>query len=156
MHSGDCDDSDWSTLCSYCKGYPVDKWDQLVADCPLFLMNEDENAPTPYGQRGFEVGDGWFDLIASTSKAIETILEAQAPEDRAGIRCAQVKEKFGVLRWYVDGLDLDVGGPHWHDNIERLIAQAESDSRKICEKCGQPGRIRGRNWLVTRCDACTS
>lgn len=58
----------------------------------------------------------------------------------------QVKEKFGTLRFYIDG---------GNEVIHALIGMAESMSARTCEKCGSPGRLRGKTWLYTACDAHT-
>lgn len=55
----------------------------------------------------------------------------------------QVKEKFGTLRFYIDGGD---------ETINALTSMAESMSARTCEKCGAPGKLRGKTWLYTACD----
>ena len=59
---------------------------------------------------------------------------------------SQVKEKYGGLRFYGDGGD---------DKIRNFIWFAESMSAITCEKCGAPGKRRGRGWIYTACDAHT-
>lgn len=56
---------------------------------------------------------------------------------------SQVKEKFGGLRFYVEGGD---------DVTSAMIDMAESLSVVTCEECGSPGRQRGAGWIVTLCD----
>ena len=56
---------------------------------------------------------------------------------------AQVKEKFGGLRFYVDG------GDDW---VYGAISMAESMSYRTCEVCGAPGVTRGEGWIRTTCD----
>lgn len=56
----------------------------------------------------------------------------------------QVKQKFGGLRFYIGQ------GPR--ETFDR-IAQAEKDSEKTCEVCGEPGSKRNTGgWLQTLCD----
>lgn len=55
----------------------------------------------------------------------------------------QVKEKYGTLRFYVDG-----GGPRAHLHIEF----AEYMSGRICDVCGAPGKQRGGGWVRTLCE----
>lgn len=55
----------------------------------------------------------------------------------------QVKEKFGGLRFYVNGGD---------DAVDSFISFAESMSHRICEKCGKPGKSRTGGWIYTLCD----
>lgn len=67
-------------------------------------------------------------------------------EFRVPFPCAaQVKEKFGTLRFYMTTYD---------DEIENLICKAEVKSGKTCERCGKPGKLRDSGWWVTLCDAC--
>ena len=59
---------------------------------------------------------------------------------------AQVKEKLGTLRFYVDGGDT---------TTEAMIELAEAMSGRVCELCGSPAKTsRGSGWLHTTCDAC--
>lgn len=55
----------------------------------------------------------------------------------------QVKEKFGGLRFYVNGA-ID---KHWD-----YIHFAESMSYRICEECGSPGKTYTNGWHRTLCD----
>lgn len=75
---------------------------------------------------GFECGDGWFKLIDQLSADI-TILDKK--EGTTTI-ATQVKEKYGGLRFYVQG---------GTDAIEDAIDKAEDESLKTCEWCGEPG-----------------
>lgn len=58
-------------------------------------------------------------------------------------RVAQVKEKFGTLRFYVGGTT---------DEQYAAIRAAEKKSAVICEECGAPGKLRSGSWLKTYCD----
>lgn len=55
---------------------------------------------------------------------------------------AQVKEKFGTLRFYYDGGD---------DTIDGMARMAESMSGVTCEECGKPGTRTGGGWIKTAC-----
>ena len=55
----------------------------------------------------------------------------------------QVKEKFGSLRFYING------GTEEHYNYIRF---AEDLSARTCETCGAPGKMRGQGWYYTACD----
>ena len=41
-----------------------------------------------------------------------------------------------------------------NDYTDGMIAMAESMSGKICELCGNKGKIINDGWLKTRCDSC--
>ena len=91
----------------------------------------------------FSPGDGWYNLV---DKLLEN-LSALEP----GIKVAQVKEKFGSMRFYVDY-------PQYYteDNsriANALIDAAEEESSKTCEVCGEPGKgVSCMGWLKTLCD----
>lgn len=57
----------------------------------------------------------------------------------------QVKEKWGGLRFYLNG---------GTEEMQAAINKAEKESLQICEICGMPGRIRNNGWTVTLCDRC--
>jgi hypothetical protein len=68
------------------------------------------------------------------------------PEEvRGDVYCAQVKEKFGSLRLYMNNETPYISG---------AIAMAESMSGHICEVCGEPGQRRSGGWIRTLCDDC--
>jgi len=84
---------------------------------------------------GFDCGDGWFDILDRLSARISEL----DPDCEA----LQVKEKFGTLRFYHTS-----GVPA----VEKAVDDAEAESAATCEECGKPGQLRGKGWLVTRCD----
>ncbi len=60
-------------------------------------------------------------------------------------RAAQVKEKFGGLRFYMT---------FQNDEIRELISEAETLSYETCEECGNPGEERDVRWVRTLCSHC--
>jgi hypothetical protein len=81
------------------------------------------------------VGKGW-------SKLINNLYDAK-PKD---VKIWQVKEKWGTLHFYTSG------APKWYDD---LIDYYGHESGRICEQCGNPGKLRtDRYWIVTLCDEC--
>lgn len=87
---------------------------------------------------GFGCGDGWYQLLWDLCEKIEPL----AGDD---FEIVQVKEKFGGLRFYVQG---GLAG------ILDLIYDAEQQSEATCERCGKPGTIRNGGWLRCLCDEC--
>ena len=59
------------------------------------------------------------------------------------IRIAQIKEKFGGLRFYYDGGDEYISG---------MVLMAESWAGHTCERCGNVGKQRSGGWIRTLCD----
>lgn len=91
---------------------------------------------------GFACEDGWFDLVYQLcAQIMERALIAGLDP-----KVTQVKQKFGALRFYADGIDA---------TIEEMIEQAERLSETICEVCGLPGKgINGDGWNRTLCPNC--
>lgn len=123
---------------------------------------------------GFECGDGWFGLLQLLSEDLEALQLRWPPEWH--VCAAQVKEKFGGLRFYLryprqertrwmrlkewlyhKGQRLPlIGG--WIARLGRyapvhaLIRAAEELAIETCDVCGEPGCLREGSWLRTRCD----
>ena len=98
------------------------------------------NGNMSFSERGFECGDGWFDLIFKLCEDIEKL----KPEN---FKAVQIKEKFGGLRFYC----VYSGGA----GIEDLLSKAEDDSYKTCEYCGSKENVTSEgSWIVTLCDKC--
>ena len=109
---------------------------------------------------GFDCGDGWYNIIDALCAtldgwyknevrtrewAIKKNPEIPAPPEVEPVVAAQVKEKFGGLRFYVmSSSDFCFGA----------IQMAESMSNRTCEVCGSPGTINYEGWLKCRCDKC--
>jgi hypothetical protein len=80
----------------------------------------------------FECADGWFDLIADIAQYVSF----RTPYCSA----VQIKEKFGMLRVYVE-FEYDENGDsivpkEICDDIYRHISRIEAQSKYICEDCG--------------------
>lgn len=88
------------------------------------------------------VGPGWFPLV----NALHKILLVIDPN----YSVAQVKEKFGGLRYYF-GASEDGD----YKQMQAIVDVAEAMSTYICEKCGAIGKLRiGNFWHKTLCDTC--
>lgn len=91
---------------------------------------------------------GWYPLITGLDAALAAI--------DSGYVIHQVKEKFGVLRYYAHPLTQDRAA---QARFHALIAAAETASATTCERCGGPGRLCATprlRWLKTLCDGCIS
>jgi uncharacterized protein with HEPN domain len=116
----------------------------LVERYPRLYRAADEQ-PTgmivPFARHGFSVGDGWFHLIDRLSAKLAT--------DPA-VTAVQVKEKFGVLRFYTSDRS------NLRPMLHRAIGKAVAASRRTCEICGKRGKLaaRRRGWLSVRCEPC--
>ena len=95
---------------------------------------------------GVECGDGWFTLLNTLCHLIRHHVDWKQKKDpEFNVEFSQIKEKFGTLRVYANGID---------SYVEGLIAMAEAMSSNICERCGNPGKVRNRGWIQTLCDGC--
>ena len=90
---------------------------------------------------GIECNDGWFDLINELCSKLTAL--------HPNIRADQVKEKYGTLRFYI-GQEGKVPS-ELMDKAFDLEDEYETKSAKVCEECGQPGKLRGGGWVKTLC-----
>jgi len=86
-----------------------------------------------YGGSGDIITQGEIDLR-------KQIVDEEAAKVPVAV---QVKEKFGGLRFYVNGAT----DKHWS-----YINFAESMSYRTCEQCGNPGKTYTDGWHMTLCD----
>lgn len=109
------------------------KFNQMLEDCghgDYRIFNE-----------YYSFGDDAFRV-----KKMETILDEEPREVRdeyPQVVAVQVKEKFGGLRFYVEG---------GTSEIHNFIAMAESMSYRTCEECGSPGNVYRKGWHKTMCE----
>lgn len=119
-------------------GPELDK--QLCEKYPEIFANRHADKMTTAMCWGFECGDGWYQIIDALCGCMQGYVSANS---KPQVVAAQVKEKFGTLRFYCDG---------GNDMTEGMIWMAEHLSSVTCEVCGAPGELRGGGWLKTRCD----
>ena len=123
-----------------------------------------------YGAFGCSCGDGWYELLRSMCSEIVSAYEQEGIA--VDIRVLQVKEKFGMLRFYhaytdadeeisaldaADGLSIrfQPGRSDFHKKIDGIIEKWEKESANVCMSCGKPGKLRNDlSWIQTLCDDC--
>ena len=94
--------------------------------------------------RGFEHGDGWFNILWRLCVDLEPLAAELERETGEQFEVLQVKAKLGTLRFYVT---------HHTDAIDRRIAEAQEESSRTCEICGEPGKQHeAGGWLRAACD----
>ena len=101
----------------------------------------------PYG--GFCVGEGWWPILETLCSNIQSHIDWWNKNHEKHpvveqVVVAQIKEKFGGLRFYYDGGD---------DQIRGMVRMAESWADHSCEECGAPGTAGGKGWIKTLCPA---
>ncbi len=111
----------------------------------------------PYG--GFCIGEGWWPIIESLCKQIQSHIDwtnerhaalkkdnqynLKIPKKVKQVKVGQIKEKFGGLRFYYEGGDEKICG---------MVRMAESWAANTCETCGDRGKSRSGGWIKTLCD----
>jgi hypothetical protein len=111
----------------------------------------------PYG--GVAVGQGWWPIIESLCANIQSHIDwrnrqreqlladnpynHKIPDHIEQVVVAQIKEKFGGLRFYYDGGDEQIFG---------MVRMAEAWADCSCEECGKPGKKHSGGWVRTLCD----
>jgi hypothetical protein len=99
--------------------------------------------PSVWG--GIECGDGWRQLIEALYGLVQKY-------DCIGV--AQVKEKFGGLRFYIDhDYECDSASCNNYQNMRTAIRICEELSYMTCEDCGAYAKVRqDLSWNKTLCD----
>ena len=94
---------------------------------------------------GFACGKGWWPIIEVLCANIQSHIDWRNKKDQVveQVVVAQVKEKFGGLRFYYDGGD---------DHVHGMVRMAEAWADRSCETCGNIGTRRGGGWIRTLCD----
>jgi hypothetical protein len=121
----------------------------LVRKYPLLYKARHKDMTETCMCWGFNVNNGWYQLIKRLSVKLEKMIQAMPAEEQEHYYAQQVKEKYSQLRFYMLSST---------DEMEKAIEEAEKESAVTCEKCGRPGKLieGGMKWLMTRCDVCIS
>lgn len=127
----------------------------LVQKYPKIFRDRNKSMQETCMCWGFSHGDGWFEILEAACSNIQhhvdwkrrqhLELSDEEFDEQHQVIAAQVKEKFGGLRFYVDNCD---------DYVRGVIAMAESMSYRTCEGCGNHGVKRTSGWIRTLCDTC--
>lgn len=87
---------------------------------------------------GSEVGDGWIPTLDKLFAAIDAL-------ELEDMKVHQFKQKFGYLRVYMNRPD---------SKVDMLISQAEATLLKVCETCGEIGKLFGDGYVRVTCEEC--
>jgi len=117
---------------------------KLVEKYPKIFCNYGGDKKETCMHWGFEHGDGWYNLLDVLCGNIQSHIDFMGVLPQ--VVTTQVKEKFGGLRFYINGGD---------DYISGMISMTESMSYYICEKCGSTDDVaQTRGWINTLCKKC--
>ena len=127
-----------------------------------FAQRMEEKFPKMFvGQYGgFACGKGWWPILEKLCDNIQHHTDWQnnqrtrllkdnkynhpIPDQVPQVVVAQIKEKFGGLRFYYDGGNAEISG---------MVRMAEAWADIACEECGAIGTRRSGGWIRTLCDA---
>ena len=90
---------------------------------------------------GWECLEGWYPLI-------QELIDILVKIDKPDFELLQVKEKFGILHFYIS---------NGTDEVYDIISKYETYSEHICEECGEFYTAKNRlshGWWKTLCDKC--
>lgn len=91
--------------------------------------------------------DGWTKLCEDLCAEIKPLLERVGYEN--DYRLCQVKEKYGTLRWYDNGVPKEI----WNE-YDAIIRKYEELSARTCCICGAPATKISTGWICPFCDKC--
>ena len=123
---------------------------ELIEKYPKIFQQYEGN---PGMVNWFGVPDGWLPVIDKLCGSIQSYIDNVTryidgkPTQVPQVTCSQMKEKFGGLRFYVEGGD---------EHTDGMIFMAEYLCEHICEDCGTEENIgRTEGWIHTLCESCS-
>lgn len=120
--------------------------DKLCKKYPKIFADRYASMQTTCMCWGFDCNDGWYWLIDNLCNTIQNYIDQNQHLNISQVVATQVKEKFGGLRFYINGGD---------EHIDGIIWLAESLSYHICEKCGSTKDVsQTEGWVYTECPDC--
>jgi len=127
-----------------CEKYPFLTW---YGD-PLYVgYNEDHEPDYEYTWQD-EVPEGWRKAFCPQIwEELKAILEKADYVDK--FRFAQIKEKFGQLRLYDNGVPEEI-----FDEVLDWANKYEALSANYCIHCGKPAKYMSLGWISPWCEDC--
>lgn len=114
---------------------PINRWSGNILDDYDYSYTELDSLP-----KGWRIAFG-YDICKEIK---EDLVKNNFLND---YRILQIKEKFGVLRWY------DNSCPEG-SNIQDIINKYEALSENICINCGKPADYVSKGWISYFCEDC--
>ena len=155
---------------------------QLVKKFPVIFKDYGGDMRNTCLHWGMECGDGWYNLLDKLCEDITTLIgdkdikvtAHQVKEKFGGLRFYygtessetfmtkvndkisrfMFKRKWGIIYWKIIHFKRKFYMTT-EEKISDVIDNAEYRSYKICESCGNPGKINTEGyWKITLCDKC--
>ena len=122
--------------------------DKLCAKYPKIFANRHGDMRETLMCWGFDCGDGWYWLIDKLCSNLQWDTDKNNRDGKyPQVVAAQVKEKFGGLRFYVESASSEQ---------HAVIGFAESLSYYVCESCGTTKNMgRTSGWIRCICEDCS-
>lgn len=118
--------------------------DKLYAKYPELFGDKDKPMTETCMCWGIDTGDGWYDLLDVLCGYLQSMTKNNPGHGLfPQVIASQVKEKYGTLRFYTNGVS------DWQDGV---INFAERISGHICDVCGKPGTLNDDGWITCRCE----
>lgn len=116
--------------------------EKLMNTFPKIFVQKDLSYAESCMCWGVEAPSSWFTLLYELCTKIQDRVDNHG---LAQVEATQVKEKFGTLRFYY------IGG-----NIDDLVEEAELKSEKICAECGNEKNVKASpgGWINYLCEDC--
>ena len=115
--------------------------EHLFKKYPIIFGDRDKSPEESGMNFGLQVGDGWYWLI--------DMICLQLQKYHKSVIAFQVKQKFGELRFYVNGAT---------ERQRAIIEFGQMLSLSICEKCGSTDDVLQTNltgsYIETLCKKC--
>ena len=127
-----------------CDIYPFLTW---YGD-PLYMGYNEEGEPDYSFTWEDEVPKGWRKAFCPQMwDELKAILEKADYVDN--FRFAQIKEKYGALRLYYNGVPEES-----YDELEAWVSKYEKLSEEACIRCGKPAKYMSMGWISPWCEDC--
>jgi hypothetical protein len=111
---------------------------KFVARWPTWFRTAGSPRLSPMA-RGFEHSAGWFNIFWKLCVDLEPPVTELEQETGVRSEVAQVKAKLGTIRFYVS---------HHTALIDDRFAEAQMESSRTCELCGQSGKQHATSgWI---------
>lgn len=96
-----------------------------------------------------DLPDGWRKVFGlQMVEELDQLLKKANYQDK--YRISQIKEKYGELRWYDNGVPMEISKEY-----NKLLYKYEELSRHTCIVCGEPGEIDYKKyWMMPLCNKC--